>query len=156
MTRIGSPAVNGMIIEQQQILTTQNLAVVFGGLDLAEAFEDRLEDLAERCFAWVCRRHQVQTEEWHARLIVLKNTAYAWRQMVFFLALLPSDKVQTFLSWAEDFLLEQEVYFQIRFRPAMLGLVLAAEGRSLDDPSATRQKARCFLGWSKERHWLLS
>lgn len=152
----GYPAVNGMIIEQQQILTTQNLAVVFGGIDLADAFEDRLEDLAQRCFAWICHRQQVKIDQWHARLIVLKNTAYAWRQMVFYLALLTPDQVQIFLSWADEFLLEQEVYFQIRFRPALRGLVLAAEGQSLDGPSATQQKARRFLGWSEERHWLLS
>jgi hypothetical protein len=149
------PAINGMIIEQQQILTTQNLAVLFDGLDLRNTLGDHLCDLAQRCFVWICRRQQVKSNEWHARLIMLKNTAYAWRQMVFFLALLPSASVQTFLTWANEHLNKQEEDFQSRFRPALRGLVLAAEGRSLDDPSTSLQGSRRFLGWSKKRHWLL-
>ncbi len=149
------PATNGMIIEQQQILTSQNLAVLFNALDLANTLRDQLDDLARRCFAWICGRQQIKTEDWHACLIVLKNTAYAWRQMIFFLALLPPAQVGTFLSWADEFLGEQESDFQTRFRPALRGLALAAEGRPLTDRLASRSGARRFLGWSKKRHWLL-
>jgi hypothetical protein len=86
---------------------------------------------------------------------MLKNTAYAWRQMVFYLALLPPPEVQTFLAWAEEHLQRQSQAFQSGFRPAMKGLVLAAEGQSLDANSSKRHGARRFTGWSKERHWLL-
>jgi hypothetical protein len=150
------PATNGMIIEQQQILTTQNLAVLFAGLDLADALRDRLSDMAERCFRWVCRRQQVKIAEWHARLTMVKNTAYAWRQMVFFLALLPEGNVTDFLAWAEEHLNAQSEEFRNRFRPAVRGLALAAAGTAIDAESEGRDGARRFLGWSKERHWLLA
>jgi hypothetical protein len=140
------PASNGMIIEQQQIVTTQNLAALFVGLDLTDALRDRLEEMARRCFQWICSRQQVKDDKWHATLIMLKNTAYAWRQMIFFLALLPERGVADFLQWAEAHLDEQPEEFRNRFRPALDGLALAAGGRS---PESWR-----FLGWSKTRHWL--
>jgi hypothetical protein len=86
---------------------------------------------------------------------MLKNTAYAWRQMIFFLALLPSRDAADFLSWAEGHLGEQPEAFRNRFNSALAGLILAANGRSIDDDQARREGARRFLGWSKERHWLL-
>ncbi len=144
-------AVNGMIIEQQQILTTQNLAALFTGLDLADALRGRPGEMARRCFAWICKRHQMKIDKWHARLIMLKNTAYAWRQMIFFLALLPPPKVTEFLDWAEGHLDAQAEDFRDRFRPALKGLMLAAAGRALEE----EPEARRFLGWSKARHWLL-
>jgi hypothetical protein len=149
------PATNGMIIEQQQILTTQNLAVLFAGLGLSDALRDDMEDMAQRCFTWICRRQQVKPSGWHPRLIMVENTAYAWRQMVFFLALLPGCKIRRFLSWAEEHLSKQDEKFRTRFRPALVGLAMAAEGRSVDDPAANRMGACRFLGWSKTKHWLL-
>ena len=148
-------AINGMIIEQEQILTTQNLAVPFRALNLAEVLRDRLGDLARHCFAWICKRHQMKFDKWHARLIMLKNTAYAWRQMVFFLALLPADELQNFLDWAREHLAEQSTDFQNRFIPALNGLVRAAEGNSPNQHRMFRTGGRCFLGWTKKRHWLL-
>jgi hypothetical protein len=150
------PATNGMIIEQQQILTTQNLAALFAGLDLTDTLRGQLGEMAKRCFVWICKRHQVKTDNWHARLIVVKNTAYAWRQMVFFLALLPTRAVSDFLGWAEDHLNAQREEFRNRFRPALKGLALAAAGGSLDSESARQEGIRRFLGWSKTRHWVLT
>ncbi len=92
----------------------------------------------------------------HAQLIQAKNAAYAWRQMIFFLALLPPPSVDEFLGWAEDHLGHQPDEFRERFDPAHKGLVLAAGGRSLDDPLATEAGARRFLGWTTEQHWLLA
>jgi hypothetical protein len=150
------PATNGMIIEQQQILTSQNLAALFAELQLADALQERLDDLARNAFRWVCQRQQVKVERWHARLIQIKNTAYAWRQMIFFLALQPPSSVADFLGWAEDHFNEQPEAFRNRFRPALTGLVLAAKGYSLDSEESKQAGARRFLGWSKSRHWLLS
>jgi hypothetical protein len=48
-----------MIIEQQQILTTQNLAALFASLDLTEAFGRRLGGMAQHCFKWICQRQQI-------------------------------------------------------------------------------------------------
>ncbi len=128
-----------------------HLAVLFAGLDLVDALQPQLDDMAQRCFKWVCRRQQVKIDDWHARLVMLKNTAYAWRQMIFFLALLPQENVTAFISWANEHLSKQRAEFQTRFFPAMKGLALAARSQSIDaEPGARR-----FQGWSKERHWLL-
>lgn len=149
------PASNGMIIEQQQILTTQNLAALFVGLDLIDVLRDRLDEMAKQCFRWICRRQQMKIDTWHAHLIMLKNTAYAWRQMVFFLALLPESSVSNFLKWAEGYLGDQTVGFRNRFGPAFSGLVLVANGGAIDDDPTRQLDTRRFLGWSKAKHWLL-
>jgi hypothetical protein len=149
------PATNGMIIEQQQILTSQNLATLFLALGLADKLRDQLDALARTCFAWVCRRQQVFTANRHAQLIMLKNTAYAWRQMIFFLSLSPKDRIAPFLEWAEAHLAQQTPAFRARFGPALRGLGLAADGRSINDRPGAADGARRFLGWSTQKHWLL-
>ena len=149
------PATNGMILEQQQILTTQNLAATFVGFDLLDRLSGELRQMAERCFEWVCRRQQMKMVTRHAHLIAIKNTAYAWRQMVFYLALLPGREVAAFLQWAQSHLEGQPADFQERFGPAWRGLVRAGEGELLEQEPDPVAEARCFLGWSKERHWLL-
>jgi hypothetical protein len=150
------PATNGMIIEQQQILTTQNLAALFAGLDLTEALRGQLGEMAKRCFEWVCKRQQVREDKWHARLKMLKNTAYAWRQMVFFLALLPDQNIAGFLRWAQGHLEVQKEDFRNRFSPALRGLVLVAQGATIDQDPVRKPDVRRFLGWSKTKHWLLA
>jgi hypothetical protein len=150
------PATNGMIIEQQQILTTQNLAALLMVPGLADALAGQLGEMSRRCFQWICERQQMKIDRWHARLIMVKNTAYAWRQMIFFLALLPKPEVADFLRWADEHLERQRGDFDARFRPALQGLILAADGQSTDDLAARSLGAHRFLGWSKERHWLLT
>jgi hypothetical protein len=150
------PATNGMIIEQQQIITTQNLAALFAGLDLTDALRGQLGEMAKHGFRWICKRHQMKTDKWHARLIMLKNTAYAWRQMIFFLTLLADREVADFLRWAEEHLDAQTEDFRIRFRPALNGLILAANGRPIESRSSREFDARRFLGWSNSKHWLLT
>jgi hypothetical protein len=144
-----------MIIEQQQVLTTQNLAVLYDSLRLTNSLHAQLDELARRCFMWICQRQQMKIDNRHARLIMLKNTAYAWRQMIFFLALLPAAGQQQFAVWADGYLKEQNEDFQARFHPAFQGLVMAVEGRPLHETAGNRKGAMRFLGWSKSRHWLL-
>ena len=80
-------APRGAVVEQQQILTTHNLALLFGVPEIREQTGPHVEELAWDCFAWICRRHERKVEGGHANLIMIKNTAYAWRQAVFYLAL---------------------------------------------------------------------
>ena len=148
------PAVNGMIIEQQQILTTQNLAALFTTLNLTETLRDQLGEMARECFVWICRRQQMKIDHYHAWLIMLKNAAYAWRQMIFYLALLSEQEQREFIVWADQHLQEQNDDFQVRFRPALNGLALAVDGGSLDRESTHNPNVRRFLGWSKSSHWL--
>src|SRR5262249_36207684 len=142
--------------EQEQILTTQNLAILFDTLNLAERLHDRLAEMARQCFAWICQRFQMKIDAWHGRLIMVKNTAYAWRQMIFYLSFLPDAELQDFLAWAEEHLRQQRADFQAHFRPAMNGLTLAASGGSLDAPGIDPQQVRRFLGWSVTQHWMLA
>ena len=130
----------------------KNLATLFAGLDLTDALGDQINEMARECFEWICRRHQMKIDRWHARLTMLKNTAYAWRQMIFFLSL-PNANVLDFLGWAERYLQDQSEEFRNRFRPAMEGLKFVVEGGSLD--STNNADVRRFLGWTNTRHWLL-
>jgi len=125
---------------------------LFASLDLIDVLRDQPGDMAKLCFRWICKRHQMKIDKWHARLIMVKNAAYAWRQMVFFLALLPDRSLADFLVWAEDHLSDQSEEFRNRFRPALKGLIVAADGGSIDSGSARREGVRRVLGWSKERH----
>jgi len=152
----GSTVRNGMIIEQQQILTTQNLAVLFSGLHLADALGDRIDDLPWRCFLWVCDRQQVKVANHHARLIQLKNAAYAWRQMIFYLSLMSPERVAETVEYAHDHFIRQPAPFRERFLPAYRGLMVAIEGGWLDDAAEQDTGARKFLGWSQDPHWLLA
>ncbi len=149
------PATNGMIIEQQQIVTTQNLAALFAGLGLSQVLRPHLADMARRCFDWICRRQQLKESDRHAQRIVLKNTAYAWRQMLFYLSFVSSDELSGFVAWATSHLSIQQAAFQTRFRPVFDGLLAASEGRTPHGFDAGGSDGRQFLGWSKSRHWLL-
>jgi hypothetical protein len=88
---------------------------------------------------------------------MVKNTAYAWRQMVFFLALLPGEMVRDFLAWAEEHLSAQGADFRLRFHPALAGLARAAQGLPPEEPAREggASGTRLFLGWTTEKHWLL-
>jgi hypothetical protein len=107
--------------------------------------------MARHCFEWICRRQQINEPKWHARLIMVKNTAYAWRQMVFYLSFLGDQERQEFVAWAEEHLAAQRPDFCDRFSPVLTGLKDAVGGRPVGEGSQGRR----FLGWSKERHWLL-
>lgn len=151
-----SVARNGKIIEQEQVVTTHNLAVLFDALGLRQELQMELPNLARRCFQWICRRLQQKSTTWKARLQSVKNAAYAWRQLVFFLALSSGDQVEQFQLWAMDHLGKQTTEFQLRFKPALEGLSLAVQGSALPPVQDQYAGARRFLGWTTEKHWLLS
>jgi hypothetical protein len=146
------PSTNGMIIEQQQILTTQNLATLFARLQLGSSLRDDLPRLSKQCFRWICNRLQVQVNDWHSDVIRIKNAAYAWRQMIFFLSLQSESEIAEFMDWAHNHFEAQAPRFQVAFSPAWQGLNAAAQGTSLDQAAG----ARVFLGWSNRGHWLAS
>lgn len=147
---------NGAIIEQEQILTTHNLAQLFTSLQLADGSGLVLADLALRCFEWICRRQQIKMIEWRAQMQNVKNCAYAWRQMVFYLSIADAEEVPRFLDRARAHLSEQSEDLRQRFEPAMLGLQAASSNRPFDrDGFDAATGGRRFLGWSVERHWLL-
>lgn len=143
-------AANGVVIEQQQILTTQNLASLVATLDLVDAVRPRVLDLAQTCFRFVCMRHRMRIPHHHGRLIMVKQTAYAWRQMLFWLSLAPDTHAEA-LAWMNAYLAEQSPDLETRLRPAMAGLAGAMAGRSPAETVGARQ----FLGWTVGPHWIL-
>lgn len=149
------PASNGMIIEQQQILTTQNLAALISGLDLRGALQGRFGGMAQSCFQWICSRNQMKVTDWHAQLILIKNSAYAWRQMVFFLSMLPPSELESALEWMDAYYQKQSAQFQLRFRPAFDGLKACASTLTGSATLPLPEQRRQFLGWSDTRHWLM-
>ena len=145
-----SVAYNGCLIEQQQILTTQNLAVLIHGLGLRDLLVADFEPLAKRCFDWVCRRLRVPAPDWHSRLIHIKHAAYAWRQMVFFLAMCSEGQAVAFDQWARQRLLKVPVGLREKLDEASGGLGLQVA----HDPGRKDEEGRVVLGWTVGRHWL--
>jgi len=76
------PAENGQIVEQQQILTTHNLASFFGALSLASKLD--CLDLSRRTWQWILKEMNNLPEDYRNMLRVCKNVAYAWRQLLFY------------------------------------------------------------------------
>jgi hypothetical protein len=150
-----SVAKNGKIIEQEQILTTHNLAALFASMGLDGAIRGELPELARRCFVWVCRQQQLKRVEWKSQLQAVKNTAYAWRQMLFFLAV-GREPVGDFMRWAEEHFGSQTAPFQALFAPAVRGMRHVVEGGRFDAAGVSPNGGRRFLGWTTERHWVFA
>jgi hypothetical protein len=118
---------NGMVIEQAQILTTHNLATLVHGAGVPAP-----GDAAATCFRHASRMARTLGGRYANRTV--KDVAYAWRQMVFFLSM--SDRPDTFV---------EGLPVTGRLGPAVAGLRDALHGRP----------ARPLTGWSTGRHWLL-
>jgi hypothetical protein len=149
-----SVAKNGKIIEQEQILTTHNLAALFASLRLVDAARGELPELARRCFVWVCQQQQRNRADRKSQLHMVKNTAYAWRQMLFFLSV-AREPVDEFVRWGGEHFSSQSTSFQARFAPAIRGLRYVVQGGRFDATGASPDGGRRFLGWTTERHWVL-
>lgn len=148
---------NGTIIEQEQILTTHNLAPLFGALGPAVLGPNPVA-LAQRCFDWIGRRLRQTTGPWKSRLRAVKNAAYAWRQMVFFLSVAPAGTTDAFLARAHEWSAQQPGALRARLAPALAGLSRAARGLPVEAPVSVAEPygARRFLGWTTGTHWLLT
>ena len=141
-TRNSSVASNGMILEQQQIITTHNLAQVLSALDLSDL---RFDDMAFRCIEWICWRQQTPLTDWRAKLQMTKNTAYAWRQMIAFLSELSPAEQSAAFERIKIISGNQSTEYQARFAPALAGLERAISGE-------TPSSEEVFLGWVQGSH----
>lgn len=153
-----SVARNGAIIEQQQLLTSHNLAALFTDLSLRERCDDeRLSSLARRCLQWILAQRSQRVAPGKADLQRLKNCAYAWRQMIFFLSLAREETRRAFVPWARASLDEAKDPFRTRFQVALRGLAMVIDGGAFDEAGVgmyEAREARRFLGWTIGRHWL--
>ncbi|MCR3750522.1 hypothetical protein [Lentzea californiensis] len=140
----GSVAANGMLLEQSQILTTHNLAVLVDALDLTDELRERAPELARRTLGWIVRRHAQRADHLHAALIQVKNTAYAWRQALFLLSFC-EPAVQT--SQAERW---RDEVRGTRLEPAATGLLQVLDGHRFTPAGTMRRgEGRRFLGWAE-------
>ena len=137
---------NGMIIEQQQILTTHNLASLWQAVPLAPVLQTELITLAKSCFTWILKQHILQTKQWQAlsswKLYSIneKLMAYAWRQMVFYLSLVPAPDLKEFWVWAEIILSQHPNHLIPKFAAHLTCLKQAAQGEIIP-------REQQFLGW---------
>ncbi|MCX5174764.1 hypothetical protein [Streptomyces virginiae] len=145
------PAVNGKVIEQAQILTTHNLATLAARVRIAPAAG--WATLARDCFDAVCRL--VNHMAGRPTLSTIKDTAYAWRQMLFHLSLCQDAERVAVLAWIEADIVRRPSLVQARLAPALAGLRLVAAGGSFGaDGTGERGRARRLLGWSTDEHWM--
>ncbi|MFF9908979.1 hypothetical protein [Streptomyces sp. NPDC013457] len=149
-----SPAGNGTVIEQAQILTTHNLAVLVRHVGIAP--EAGWEALAEEAFAAVCRL--VARVHGHPRpLGTIKDAAYGWRQTLFFLSLCPTARQTALVQQMAAEAARQPWHTAARLAPVIAGLRLVAGGGTFDaDGTALGGLARRFQGWTTTGHWMRS
>jgi hypothetical protein len=153
----GRVAVNGTILEQAQILTTHNLAVLIEALDLREQLTALAPELAGRALAWVVGRLSHQPENWHASLQAVKNAAYAWRQAIYYLSLCDPDGQLHALADLKERVQAVGGDLPDRFGPAVDGLAFVITGGRFGPSGAAPQpgQGRRFLGWVTGPHWAL-
>ncbi|MFB9688915.1 hypothetical protein [Amycolatopsis plumensis] len=141
-----SVAGNGMVIEQSQILTTHNLAVLTETLELRSRLG--LEPAAQ-VFTWVVRRLAGQ-RSWNRQL--LKNIAYAWRQAIFFLSFCTEEEQRAAVARLDE--LVAQAGLRDRFGPAVTGLAAVVSGaRFSPDGTLPDGPGRRLLGWTTGPHW---
>ncbi|MGV9316553.1 hypothetical protein ACWDR0_30865 [Streptomyces sp. NPDC003691] len=152
--RSWSPAGNGTVIEQAQILTTHNLAVLVRHVGIAP--EAGWESLAEKSFGAVCRL--VARVHGHPRpLGTIKDAAYAWRQTLFFLSLCPPGRQAALVRRMAAKAAGQPWHTAARLAPVTAGLRLVAGGGTFGaDGTALDGRARRFQGWTTTGHWMSS
>ena len=151
-------AVNGTVLEQSQILTTHNLAILTDALGLRDHIAALAPDLADQALAWLVRRLQQRPPTRRAALQAIKNAAYAWRQAIYFLSLCPPPAQNEALARLRDHIRAAGESFQARFGPAADGLAYTIAGGRFDTTGLTTDpgNGRRFLGWTAGPHWLLS
>lgn len=151
-----SVANNGVVLEQSQILHTHNLAGLFDALPLARLLEGRLLQMAQRCFSWILDQHALKVDGWKPQLQRVKNSAYAWRQMIFFLSMLDPAELEPFRGWARRQLGTRGKVPEVRaLWPAFHGLEGVLDGQRFDAEGRLGEGRR-FLGWTVGQHWLMA
>jgi hypothetical protein len=88
-------------------------------------------------------------------LATVKNTAYAWRQMLFFLSMIGQHEHAAFLESAQDRLAAHPPHIGACLAPAMAGLEHVIAGGRFDHHGAAGNRRRP-LGWTITHHWMLA
>jgi hypothetical protein len=143
-----SVAANGVAIERMQVLTTHNLAVLAGPLGVVPA--GGWHELARRAFSTVARRTG-RLDGNRRPLPMVKDIAYAWRQLIFYLSVPGAGDPRPVIEELRAAVPEP---VRARLAPAVTGLAYVAAGGRFTDERAPAGGRR-LLGWTTGRHWLL-
>ncbi|MFI1583515.1 hypothetical protein [Embleya sp. NPDC020630] len=146
-----SVASNGVVLEHAQILTTHNLAALAGPVGV----EPNWADLARHSFTAACRL-TARTQGNPRPLGMVKDAAYAWRQMVFHLSLCGEAERAEVESWLDEESARYPDHVGRRLAPAVFGLRAVAAGARFNARGTLDNGAgRRLVGWTTSRHWLL-
>lgn len=136
----GQPANSGRIIEQQQILTTQNLSPLVEVLGLKA--ELPLEAMIVQCWHHLCRLLSHAYVDHHTLLIHHKNGAYAWRHLLLYFSWLTPEVQQR--QWYQLYtdLQNQKDAVKAKMVPQWMALRQIMEGQSMSELGM-----KAWLGW---------
>lgn len=148
-----SVAQGGAVIEQAQILTTHNLALLAGPVGVTPP--SGWAAPARGAFATTCRL-AARIHGNPRPLTTIKDMAYAWRQALFYLSMLTPDEQTAALAQFDDDAARYPDHARARLAPVLAGVRLVHEGGALDsNGTPTHGGARRLVGWSHAgRHWL--
>lgn len=137
-----SPADGGRTIEAAQIITTHNLAqLLVAAAPLPHGFT--FSDAAALVVRRVDKMLQSQPSEWHARLRLKKDVAYAWRQLVFFLSFVDELEERSAIVGQFRKSLEDNRLASAEYVAAIIKDMIAP----LEDAMAEREVAKPLLAW---------
>jgi hypothetical protein len=149
-----SVAANGTVLEQSQILTTHNLAVLVATLDLGDQLVELAPGLADQTLRWIIKRQSQPWTEDPTTLQMIKNTAYGWRQAIFYLSFCSTGAQRDAIEQLRELLPAAGPAAGLEM--AIDGLAhIVAGGRFTADGRISSGPGRRFLGWSVGRHWLM-
>ncbi|MCA2217155.1 hypothetical protein [Jidongwangia harbinensis] len=145
-----SVAANGTVIEQAQIITTHNLATLVARVAVRPSSD--WSTTADRAFA-VAGTLAGRLRGNPRPLGTIKDIAYAWRHLVFYLSLCePADVTTRLAHWSRD-LDNRPGHVRAALAPALAGLAHVAAGNTVA-PDGTAGTGRRLLGWTTDRHWM--
>ncbi len=130
-----SVASNGAVVEQSQVLTTHNLAALVSALAVQP--ESGWRDPARTALAttrWLLGRIPGNRRP----LRVLKNSAYAWRQAIFFLSLMPPAESLDLIEQSRSNVERRHGASDLAFASLLLGLEITHRQTGSATP---------FYGW---------
>ncbi|QFT77412.1 hypothetical protein [Erythrobacter sp. THAF29] len=142
-----SVAYNGMVLEQAMILTSHNMAAVFELLPLRD-IDFKRASIAS--FEWIVSRLQQKAPHHHARLIAIKQSAYAWRQMVAYLSRLSKTEQREVYAAMDANLADGTKEGHENLRP-----FLAHLGQAIEEDSKSGTDGRYLVGWTLGEHPLM-
>jgi hypothetical protein len=148
-----SVARNGTVIEQAQILTTHNLAAIWGPLGAGYLLQDKVEDLARAAFEGACR--SIAKVHNNTRTLgKVKDAAYAWRQMVFFASKMDAQGQRKFVAGLQRALETQPAPVIKGMTPVVAGLAAVIDGDAFNVNGLTENGGRRLTGWATNGHWM--